>query len=355
MKKLWDQPKLGNIELSNRLVMAPMTRSRAELNGVPGSLAAKYYSQRASMGLIITEGAQPSAAGQGYLKTPGIYTNDHISGWRRVTDAVHEKGGKIFIQLMHVGRMAHPDNTPAHHQPVAPSAIAPNEKIFTATGMQSIPTPHALSEQEIQQTIADYRHGAAAVIEAGADGVEIHGANGYLIHQFLGQSSNVRQDNYGGSIQNRARLALEIARAVTDEIGPERVGFRVSPLNLLGGVNEGPEAKDLYHYLVTELNQLNLAYLHVMHVGHEDILADIRHAWQHSLIVNRAGRPIEELSDDLNNNLADLVSVGNFSLANPDLVTRLKKKVALNEPNPKTFYVDDGPLGYTDYPEWSKI
>lgn len=197
MKKLWSKTKIGKMELPHRLAMAPMTRSRSQEDGTPGELTPPYYAQRASMGLIITEGTQPSDDGQGYLWTPGIYTDKHIEGWKKVTDAVHEAGGYMYIQLMHAGRMSHPDNTPHHRQPVAPSAIAPGVEMFTAKGMQEIPVPRELSVEDIQTTIADFRKAAAAAIKAGADGVEIHGANGYLINQFIGENSNTRTDQYG--------------------------------------------------------------------------------------------------------------------------------------------------------------
>ncbi len=350
MTNLWTSVKVGDSVLNNRLVMAPMTRSRALDSGVPGPLAAEYYAQRATMGLIITEGTQPSAQGQGYPATPGIYTAEQVDGWRKVIDAVHDQGGKIFIQLMHVGRIAHPDNLPNHEQAVAPSAIAPGEEIFTKQGMQEIPEPRELTKSEIDQTVNDYRHAAAMAIEAGADGVEIHGANGYLIHQFLGANSNQRADEYGGSIANRIRFAIEVTQAVVEEIGPERTGFRISPLNLLGGVNEGEQAAELYHVLVSQLNDFHLAYLHMMHVGHEDILNQVRADWDGPLMVNRANRPLEKLTVDLDNHVADLVSVGNYALANPDLVARLKNKISLNKPNPETIYVNNGAVGYTDYP-----
>lgn len=299
MEKLWTKTKVGNLELPHRLAMAPMTRSRAEEDGTPGELSSLYYAQRASLGLLITEGAQPSDDGQGYLRTPGIYTDKHIEGWKKVTDAVHEAGGYIYIQLMHVGRVSHPDNTPHHRQPVAPSAIAPGVETFTATGMQDIPVPRELSKEEIQITIADYRKAAAAAIEAGADGVEIHGANGYLINQFIGENSNKRTDEYGGSIENRARFAIEVAKAIIDEIGAERTGFRISPGTPLGGIQDGEQGPDLYRYLTQELAKLNLAYLHIMHLGNDELLQDIRSLWTNPLLVNRAGRGLENISVDI--------------------------------------------------------
>lgn len=349
MEKLWTKTKVGNLELPHRLAMAPMTRSRAEEDGTPGELISLYYAQRASMGLLITEGAQPSDDGQGYLRTPGIYTEKHIEGWKKVTNAVHDAGGYIYIQLMHVGRLSHPDNTPHHRQPVAPSAIAPGVETFTATGMQDIPVPRELSKEEIQITIADYRKAAAAAIEAGADGVEIHGANGYLINQFIGGNSNKRTDEYGGSIENRARFAIEVAKAIIDEIGAERTGFRISPGTPLGGIQDGEQGPDLYRYLTQELAKLNLAYLHVMHLGNDELLQDIRSLWKNPLLVNRAGRGLENIGVDIESGLADLAPIGVWSLANPDFVERLKAGAPLNEADPATFY-GSGSKGYTDYP-----
>lgn len=349
MEKLWSPIKVGNMELNHRLAMAPMTRSRTQEDGTPGELEAQYYSQRASLGLLITEGAQPSDDGQGYLWSPGIYTEQHIAGWKKVTDSVHQAGGYLYIQLMHVGRMSHPENTPHHRQPVAPSAIAPGVDMFTAKGMQNIPVPRALSKEDIQATIQEFRQAAAAAIAAGADGVEIHGANGYLINQFLGENSNTRTDEYGGSIENRARFAIEVAQAVVDEIGADKTGFRISPHTPLGGIEEGEQGPDLYRYLTTELAKLNLAYLHMMHLGNEELLTDIRSIWTNPLLVNRAGRTLENISTDLDNGLADLVPVGVWALANPDLVERLQIGAPLNEANPATFF-GGGSEGYTDYP-----
>ncbi|ULO06229.1 alkene reductase [Paenibacillus sp. 19GGS1-52] len=354
MGKLWSKTKIGNLELPHRLAMSPMTRSRAEEDGTPGELISLYYAQRASMGLLISEGAQPSDDGQGYLRTPGIYTEKHIEGWKKVTDAVHEAGGYIYIQLMHAGRVSHPDNTPHHRQPVAPSAIAPGVETFTATGMQDIPVPRELSKEEIQVTIADYRKAAAAAIAAGADGVEIHGANGYLINQFIGENSNKRTDEYGGSIENRARFAIEVAKAIIDEIGAERTGFRISPGTHLGGIQDGEQGPDLYRYLTQKLANLNLAYLHIMHLGNDELLQDIRSLWTNPLLVNRAGRGLENIGVDIESGLADLAPIGVWSLANPDFVERLKTGAPLNEADPATFY-GGGSKGYTDYPTLKEL
>lgn len=341
--------RVGRYTLPNRLVMAPMTRSRAEFDGTPGDLAAEYYAQRASVGLIVTEGTQPSDDGQGYLATPGIYTAAHVAGWKKVTAAVHDEGGHIFIQIMHAGRMSHPDNTPHHRQAVAPSAIAPGTQMFTATGMLDIPTPRALTTKEVRQTVVDFRHAARSAVEAGADGVEIHGANGYLIQQFIAPSANTRTDEYGGSIANRARFAIEVATAIAEEIGADRTAIRLSPATTLGGIDEGVEGPDLYRYLVAELNKLGLAYLHIMHNGDEPLLGDIRALWDQSLILNRPGRPRDQIGADVASGLADLEAYGQMVLANPDFVERLKTGAPMNEADRVSFF-GGAAQGYTDYP-----
>ena len=349
MSKLWNPVKIGKLELKHRLGLAPMTRSRAKADGTPSDLASQYYAQRASLGLLITEGTQPSDDGQGYTTTPGIYTDAHVAGWKKITDAVHKAGGHLYIQLMHVGRISHPDNTPHHRQPVAPSAISADAPMFTPTGMQKTVTPRALTTAEVKQTVKDFAYAAKRAVEAGADGVEIHGANGYLVQQFLAPNANTRTDEYGGSIENRTRFAIEVAKAVAAEIGADRTGIRLSPLGNSGGLVEGPEAPALYHYLVTELNKLNLAYLHILHTGNEELVQDLRKAWKHPLLVNRPNATPENLDQDVKSGLADLVPVGKMALANPDLVARLQKKAALNEPNPATFF-SPGAAGYIDYP-----
>ena len=349
MTTLWDPITVGNVQLSHRLAMAPMTRSRAQADGTPGELTAEYYAQRASLGLIITEGVQPSDDGQGYINTPGIYTDAHVEGWRSVTDAVHSAGGAVFMQLMHVGRMSHPENTPHQRTPVAPSAIAPGLAMFTVKGMQDAPTPRALTVDEIQSTVQDFRTAAAAAIRAGADGVEIHAANGYLLHQFFAPNANERIDEYGGSIENRARFALEVARAVVAEIGAERTGIRISPNAKIGGLDEGPQSADLYRYLVGELAPLNLAYVHLMHSGNEELLRDIRKIWPNALLVLRPGRDRGDLGKDVEAGLADIAPIASWALANPDVVERLKTGAPFNEGDRTTFY-GGGAAGYTDYP-----
>lgn len=349
MTTLWDPIRIGRMSLPHRLAMSPLTRSRAKSGGTPGEFAAEYYSQRASLGLLISEGTQPSEDGQGYPNSPGIHTDDHVQGWRRITDAVHAKGGHLFIQIMHAGRMSHPDNTPHGRQAVAPSAIQPDAQIPTPTGDQQVPQPRALSLAEIPATIADYRRAAARAIEAGADGVEIHGANGYLIQQFLSPDANKREDVYGGSVANRIRFALEVAAAVADEIGADRTGIRLSPGSRLGGIDEGPGYRELYRALVAELAKLKLAYLHIAHNGDEPLLKDIRALWPGVLLVNRVNRPLALIAQDVESGLADVSPVGRWALANPDFVQRLRTGQALNEADPQTFY-GGGARGYTDYP-----
>lgn len=349
MSKLFTPYKLGRYTLNNHLVMAPMTRSRADYDGTPGDMVAEYYAQRASIGLIIAEGTQPSNDGQGYLMTPGIYNNAHVAGWRKVTSAVHAKGGRIFIQLMHAGRMSHPDNTPHHRQAVAPSAIAPNTPIFTPSGMQDIPVPRALSTEDIRNTINDYRLAARCAIEAGADGVEIHGANAYLIQQFLSVSSNNRTDQYGGSIKNRARFAIEVAAAIADEIGADKTAIRLSPGLKMWGIDEGDSTIELYRYLVDELNKLGLVYLHIMHQGSESLLKDIRSLWTQTLVLNRPGQSRENIGNDIASGLADLEAYGQMVLANPDFVERLVTDAPMN-PAEHTAYFGGTEVGYTDYP-----
>ncbi|WP_233809618.1 alkene reductase [Paraburkholderia sp. HP33-1] len=352
MTQLFTQVQLGRYDLKNRLVMAPMTRSRANFDGTPGDLAAEYYAQRASVGLIVTEGTQPSDDGQGYLTTPGIYTDAHVAGWKKVTSAVHAEGGHIFFQLMHAGRMSHPDNTPHHRQGVAPSAIAPGTGMFTAKGMQDIPAPRALTTEEVHQTVADFRFAARRAIEAGADGVEIHGANAYLIQQFLAPSANTRTDEYGGSIENRARFAIEVAAAIAEEIGADRTAIRLSPGTTMWGIDEGAEGPDLYRYLVGELDKLGLAYLHIMHQGNEPLLADIRKLWSSTLVLNRPGRPRDQIGADVAAGLAELEAYGQMVLANPDFVVRLKSGASMNEADRNTYFGGSA-QGYVDYPTLS--
>jgi len=343
---------LGRIKLQNRFVMAPMTRARANEDGTPGPLAAEYYGQRASVGLTVTEGTQPSEDGQGYPLTPGIYTDAHVAGWRTVNDAIHAQGGHVFYQLMHAGRMSHPDNTPHHRLGVAPSAIAPGEQIYTLGGMKDIPIPRALSTEEVEATVKDYAYAARRAIESGADGVEIHGV-AYLIHQFLAISSNQRDDRYGGSIANRARFAIEVARAIVAEIGADRTGIRLSPGFTGFGLDVGPEGPDLFRYLVSELDKLGLAYIHIVHYGEDAILHDFRRIWGRAIILNRPGRPREDIGKDIASGLADLESYAMYVLANPDFIERIASNAPLNTADHSVFFghQPEGPdAGYTNFP-----
>ena len=349
MIDIWTPLKVGTIHLPHRLAMAPMTRSRAKADGTPGDLAPTYYAQRAGFGLLVSEGTQPSDDGQGYLTTPGIYTDAHVEGWRAVASAVHAKGGHLFIQLMHVGRMSHPDNTPHHRQAVAPSAIAPGVGMFTASGMQPIPEPREMTVKDISQAVDDFVLAARRAVEAGADGVEVHAANGYLIHQFLAPNANQRTDAYGGPIANRIRFALEVTRAVAKAIGPERTAIRISPGATLGGLDEGPESAALYRSLVAELDGLGLAYLHMVQLGNEALLAEIRKNWHGVLMVNRAGHRRDQIGTDIAAGLADIESYAQMALANPDLVERIRTGAELNELRKALFY-GGGAEGYTDYP-----
>jgi N-ethylmaleimide reductase len=354
VEPLWRPITVGALQLPHRLAMAPMTRDRSDEDGTPSALNVAYYAQRASMALLVSEGTQPSEDGQGYLLTPGIHVENHVKGWRQVTDAVHERGGHLFIQLMHVGRVAHPDNTPHGRLPVAPSPVAAGAAMFTAAGMQQMPTPRELSTQDVTDVVAEFRNAARRAIDAGADGVEIHSANGYLLQQFLSSNANRRTDRYGGSIPNRIRLSVEVAAAVAGEIGPERTGIRISPGNPFNGIEED-DVDELYPALVDALAPLELAYLHVAYRQADDaLLTTVRERWPTALLLNRGGAPLEQRVRDIQTGLADVITVGSLALANPDLVERLREGVSLNSPDAATFYGGDE-RGYLDYPTREQI
>ncbi|GAA1880381.1 alkene reductase [Lapillicoccus jejuensis] len=344
---------VGAWTLPQRFVMAPLTRNRAGEGGVPTELNVEYYRQRATAGLIITEGTQPSAVGQGYLDTPGIHSDEQVRGWRAVTDAVHAEGGRIVVQLMHAGRIAHPDNKNGLES-VAPSAIAAPGQMVTADGQKDHPTPRALDTDEIPGIVEDFVHASRQAIAAGFDGVEIHAANGYLLHQFLAPSSNTRTDAYGGSPQNRARLTVEVTRAVADAIGAERVGIRISPAHNIQGVLE-EDAADVvatYEAVVEGIAPLGLAYLSILADPRSDLVRDLRKRFAGPVVLNSGFSSVTQLSDVeqiLDEDLGDLVAVGREFLANPDLARRWREGLPLNEPNDKTFY-GGGAEGYTDYP-----
>ena len=353
MPDLFDALPVKSWELGNRLVMAPLTRNRADENGVPGDLAVEYYAQRASAGLIISEGTQPSAVGQGYLNTPGIHSPEQIAGWRRVADAVHARGGRIVVQLMHAGRVAHPDNKHGLES-VAPSALAAPNAMFTADGLKPHPTPRALDLEEIPAVVAEYVHAARSAVEAGLDGVEVHAANGYLIHQFLAPGSNQRDDEYGGNPANRARFAIEVTRAVAEAIGPERVGIRISPAhNIQGATEEDPaDVEATYAALIEGVAPLGLAYLSILAEPRLDLVQRLRKDFGGVVIANDGFGQIttrEKAQAILDEDLADAVAVGRLFLANPDLPRRWETGAGLNEPDGDTFY-GGGAEGYTDYP-----
>lgn len=348
---------LGDITLSNRIVMAPLTRNRAAAGLVPGPQTAEYYTQRASAGLIISEASQISQQGQGYQDTPGIYTQDQVAGWRVVTDAVHAAGGKIFLQLWHVGRISHVDLQKDGAAPVAPSAIPAKGKTFVNNGFVEVSEPRALELKELPGIVADYRKAAAHAIKAGFDGVEIHGANGYLLDQFAKDGANHRTDAYGGSVENRARLMLEVATAVTEKIGAGRTGIRLSPVSPANGIScSDPQAQ--FDYIVRELDKLGLVYLHIVEGAtggaRDNAPFDydaLRAAFRNTYIANN-GYDLSLAQQKLAENKADLIAFGRPFIANPDLVKRLKTGAALAEPDRATMY-GGGAKGYTDYPALS--
>ncbi|GAW51147.1 MULTISPECIES: alkene reductase [unclassified Nocardioides] len=352
MPDLFESLTVQSWDLKNRLVMAPLTRNRAE-GTVPGDLAVEYYAQRASAGLIITEGSQPSARGQGYLNTPGFHSPEQLAGWRRVADAVHANGGRIVAQLMHVGRISHPDNT-GGQEIIAPSALAAPDEMFTADGMKPYPVPRAIETDEIPAVIEEYVTAARNAVEAGLDGVEVHAANGYLIHQFLAPGSNERTDEYGGSPANQARFAIEVTRAVAEAIGAERVGIRISPAHNIQGATETDEADvaATYTTLIEGIAPLGLAYLSVLADPSDELVQKLRKDFGGVLIANDGFGEIttrEKAQAILDQDLADAVAVGRLFLANPDLPKRWETGAELNEPDPDTFY-GGGAEGYTDYP-----
>ncbi len=348
---------LGSLTLANRIVMAPLTRSRAGAGLVPSELAATYYAQRASAGLIIAEATQVSAQAQGYQDTPGIYTAEQIAGWRKVTDAVHAKGGRIFIQLWHVGRVSHVDFQPDGAAPVAPSAIRAETKIFLNNGFADTSEPRALELAELPAIVNDFRQAAANAIAAGFDGVEIHGANGYLLEQFIKDGANQRTDAYGGSIENRARLLLEVTAAVVKEIGAERTGLRISPVSPASGISSN-DPQPQYNYIAEQLNALGIVYLHVVEGatgGPRDVAPfdydALRQRFKHTYLANN-GYNLELATTRLTDGKADLFAFGRPFIANPDLVERLKAGAPLASPNPATLF-GGGAEGYIDYPTFA--
>lgn len=359
---LFTPVRVGAVELANRIVMAPMTRNRAGEGNTPTKLMVEYYRQRASAGLIVTEASQISPQGIGYPNTPGIHTDAQVEGWRRITEAVHAEGGKIFLQLWHVGRISHPSLQPEGALPVAPSAVAAEGTVFTYTGPQPFVTPRALETDEIAGIVADFAASTRRAREAGFDGVEIHGANGYLIDQFLADGVNRRTDAYGGSVENRARFLLEVTAAVCDAWSPAHVGVRLSPRGTFNDISDSNRA-ETYGYAVRRLSEFGLAYLHLVDplpasimksaAEGERVTPELGPLFGGPVIVN-GGFDRDEAVEAIQAGEAAAVAFGVKFLANPDLPERLRTDAPLNAPDTKTFYGGDE-QGYTDYPTLAEL
>jgi N-ethylmaleimide reductase len=353
---LFQPVKVGPCVLTNRVVMAPLTRSRAAPDGIPRPLMVEYYEQRSSAGLIIAEGTNISPQGRGYAFTPGIYSEPQVEAWRSITGAVHRRGGHIFVQLWHVGRVSHPSLQPGGVLPVAPSAIRPQATAYTEAGFQPCVSPRALETDEIPGIIEDYCRAAKHALAAGFDGVEIHAANGYLIEQFLRDSTNKRNDAYGGSREKRARFLLEVTEAVARVCDAKRVGIRLSPVSPVNDIGPDSDPEATYSYVVERLNPFGLAYIHVIEGetrGPREVpsgfdLQILRRAFKGLYIANN-GYDLTLALNARDRNLADLIAFGRLFIANPDLVERLRTGARLNVPDRATFF-GGGTQGYTDYP-----
>jgi N-ethylmaleimide reductase len=346
---------LGRLAFPNRIVMAPMTRNRAGAGNAPTALNATYYEQRASTGLIVSEATQVSPQGLGYPGTPGIHSPEQVAGWKLVTEAVHRAGGRIFLQLWHVGRISHPVLQPGGALPVAPSAIAPKGQAWTLEGMKDFVTPRALETAEIAGVVDDYRRGARNAKAAGFDGVEVHGANGYLVDQFLRDGSNKRTDRYGGNALNRARFLIEVTEAIVGEWGGDRVGVRLSPTNPYNDVTDSNPAAT-FSTAINELNRLGLSYLHIVEpitgdpvpAGEIPDIGFFRKIWRGALIGNK-GYDLARANAAIRDGVADLISFAALFIANPDLPERFRRGGPFNPPDRKTFYGGSA-SGYIDYP-----
>ncbi|MFJ6071087.1 alkene reductase [Streptomyces sp. NPDC093065] len=353
MTSLFDSYLLGGLTLPNRMVMAPMTRVRAAEGGLATPSMATYYAQRAGAGLIVSEGVQPSLIGQSNPGTPGLHTDEQVAAWRPVTAAVHANGGRIFAQIMHGGRVSHPDTTGT--VPVGPSAVPAVGEVFTPTGPQPAPTPRALETAEVPEHARSYARAARRAVDAGFDGVELHGANGYLISQFLSSNANLRTDRYGGPVANRIRFAVEAVSATVEAVGADRTGIRLSPAGTFWGVEENG-VLDLYTGLLTELSRLGIAYVHVEATADEDLLVALRRVWPGTLVMNpvlpmgpkQTGR---EEADHWLGLGAELISFGRGFIANPDLVERLRSGLPVAPVDEATYY-QGGDAGYLTYPAY---
>jgi N-ethylmaleimide reductase len=355
MDTIFEPIKMSNSTLKNRVVMAPLTRSRADNSGNPTDMMTEYYAQRSGAGLIISEATNISKEAYGYELTPGIFSNDQIAGWKKITQAVHKKDGKIFCQLWHCGRISHEDLQPDGQKPVAPSAINPDAEAFVNGEKKKTPTPRALETQEISRIISEYVVAAKNAIEAGFDGVEVHSANGYLLHQFISDSSNKRDDQYGGSIENRCRFTLDTISAVVSAIGADKVGIRLAPVSDFNNVStENPQKT--YEYIVEQLNEFNINYIHVIEgktQGDRDYLNfDYKSLKEkfNGLYIGNNNYDLELAKKRTEDNSVDMVCFGRPFIANPDLVTRFKENASLNELDEDTMY-SGGEHGYTDYPK----
>ncbi|KEA63433.1 Fmn oxidoreductase protein [Marinobacterium lacunae] len=351
-KSLFDAIQLGDLTLANRMVMAPMTRNRADANGMTTPMMVTHYRERAGAGLIITESTPVSPQAIGYPFTPGLYTDAHVESWRRVTDAVHEEGGHIFIQLQHCGRISHPSFQPDNGLPVGPSAIRPEGQSVTYTGMQDFVTPHALQTNEIRDVVEQFKNSAELAKRAGFDGVEVHGANGYIIDQFLRDGSNHRNDAYGGNVENRMRLLNEILDEVSSVWPAHRVGVRLSPENSFNSMSDSAPQTH-FEYFAEQLGRRGLAYLHVLEgdmMTKVSVInySDFARKYDGVYIANN-GYNLESAQESIGNGVADMIAFGVPFLANPDLVRRYKENLSLNDVDASTFYGGDE-KGYNDYP-----
>jgi len=356
--KLFTPEKVGSVEVKNRIVMAPMTRCRA-IGNVPNDLMAKYYQQRSGAGLIITEGTSPSPNGLGYARIPGIFNNQQVEGWKKITNAVHEGGAKIFVQLMHTGRISHSSNLPEGAEILAPSAVKAAGQMWTdAAAMQDFPVPKAMTPEDLVTTKTEFVSAAKNAIEAGFDGVELHSANGYLLEQFLSPISNIRTDNYGGSIENRCRFVLEVATAVAQAIGKDKTAIRLSPYGVASDMPHYPEIDATYNYLSEQLNKLDIAYIHVVDhsaMGAPEVPVElkklIRSNFKNTIIVS-GGYEKERAETDIQSGLGDLVAFGRPFINNPDLVERMRNNWPLSATLQMDLFYSADERGYTDYPSY---
>ena len=352
--KLFSKYNLGSTELKNRIVMAPLTRSRA-IDNVPNDMMVEYYKQRSGAGLIITEGTSPSPNGLGYPRIPGIFNQDQVDGWKKITNIVHENNSKIFIQLMHTGRVSHSENLPKGAEVVAPSAVATDGEMYTdSLGMQPYPTPREMTLEDIETAQTEYVQAAKNAIDAGFDGVEIHGANGYLVDQFINTASNKRSDKYGGSIENRCRFAIEIAKKMGEAIGFNKTAIRLSPYGAFNGMEQFDQLEETYKFLANELGKLGLVYIHIVDhssMGAPEVTDSVKSKIQESFgntIIASGGFDKERAEKVLNENKGDLIAFGRPFISNPNLVNNFENNLPLVDPDSDTFYTP-GEKGYTDY------